>query len=145
MQKFDDVQANSPVFSLPCGRAMVVDQDRTDLRSYTGVLRNMGFDVKPFTNYQEAARCLEQESVDFVFVNQGSMAFEARGVVQRALARNRRTPVVVLTHSVDIACYLEAMQLGAVDYVEKPLAPAEMEYIVTSHLQPRRYEMRHTA
>ncbi len=26
-------------------------------------------------------------------------------------------------------CYLEAMQLGAVDYLEKPVAPAEFEHL----------------
>ncbi|MFZ0964056.1 MAG: response regulator [Terriglobia bacterium] len=114
----------------------MVDQDGKDLGSYAGVLQRMGFEVKTFSNYKDAARCLEEESVDFVFVNQGSAEFEARGVVQCALARNRRTPVVVLTRSVDIGCYLEAMQLGAVDYVEKPLAPAEVEHLVTTHSQP---------
>jgi len=29
------------------------------------------------------------------------------------------------------------MQLGAADYLEKPLAPAELEHLVTTHCQPR--------
>ncbi len=78
-------------------------------------------------------------------MNQGSKAFEARGVVQRALARNRHTPVVVLTQSLDMSCYLEAIQLGAVDYVEKPLAPPDMEHLVTTHAPPRGLGMSHTA
>ena len=119
------------------GKALVVDQDGRDLQAYAGILRRMGFEVKPFTNYQEASRCLEKEAPDFVFVNQGSAAFEARGVVERVLARNRQTPVVVMAQSLNMGCYLEAMQLGAVDYVEKPLAPAEVEHLVTTHL-PRR-------
>jgi DNA-binding NtrC family response regulator len=105
----------------------------------------MGFDVKPFTNCQEASRWLEEEAVDFVFVNQGSTAFEARGVVQRALAHDRHTPVVVLAQSLDMGCYLEAMQLGAVDYVEKPLAPPEVEHLVTTYLQPRGLKIPPTA
>jgi len=105
----------------------------------------MGFEVKPFTSYQEASRCLEEETPDFVFVNQGSKAFEARGVVESALARDRHTPVVVLAQSLDMGCYLEAMQLGAVDYVEKPLAPAEVEYLVITHSPPRVLGMRRTA
>jgi len=137
MQTYDDRQANRQGFTLPRGRALVVDQDSRDLQNYAGVLRRMGFEVRPFTNYQEASRSLDEETPDFVFVNQGSAAFEARGVVVRALARNRRTPVVVLAHSLDMGCYLEAMQLGAVDYVEKPLAPDEMEHLVTTHWQPR--------
>lgn len=145
MEKFDDLQVSLPGCSVPRGRALVVDQDRKDLRFLTGLLQRMGFEVRPFTNYREASRCLEQELVDFVFVNQGSPAFETRVVVERALARNRRTPVVVLTQSVDMGCYLEAMQLGAVDYVEKPLAPADLKHLVTTHLQPQVLEMSHRA
>ncbi len=145
MKRPDDRQARTPFFPLPRGRALVVDQDCKDLQAYTGVLHRMGFEVKPFTNYQEASRCLEEEPADFVFVNQGSAAFEARGIVQHALARNRRTPVVVLARSLDMGCYLEAMQLGAVDYVEKPLAPAEVEYLVTTYSPPGVTKMRHTA
>jgi DNA-binding NtrC family response regulator len=122
---------------LPRGRALVIDQNRKDLQAYTEILRRMGFEVKPFTSYQEASRCLEEEAPDFVFVNQGTAAFEARLIVERAVARNRHTPVVVLAQSVHMGCYLEAMQLGAVDYVEKPLASAEVEHLVTTYWRPR--------
>ena len=141
----DDRQACSPDTSLRYGRALVVENDRKDLWSYAGILQRMGFNVELFTSYEEASHWLEEEAVDFVFVNQGSAAFEARGLVQSALARNRHTPVVVLAQSLNIGCYLEAMQLGAVDYVEKPLTPAEVEHLVTTHLQPHGLAMRHTA
>jgi two-component system C4-dicarboxylate transport response regulator DctD len=121
---------------------VVVDQDGKDLQTYTGVLRHMGFEVKPFSNYQEASHCLEVETLDFVFVNQGSREFEGRELVQRVLARDRSIPVVVLARCHDMGCYLEAMQLGAVDYVEKPLPPAAMEYLVTTYVQPRRTVIR---
>jgi DNA-binding NtrC family response regulator len=56
------------------------------------------------------------------------------------LARNRRTPVVVLTRCLEMNCYLEAMQLGAADYLEKPVAPAEFERLVTTYFEPRQGE-----
>jgi DNA-binding response OmpR family regulator len=34
-------------------------------------------------------------------------------------------------------CHLEAMQLGAVDYLGKPLAPAEFEQLAKAHGWPR--------
>ena len=140
----ENLQVIPSGFSIPCGTALVVEQEDKDLKDYTRVLRHMGFEVKPFTNYQEASHCLEEEFVDFVFVNQGSTAFEARGLVQNALARDRRTPVVVLAQSLNMSCYLEAMQLGAVDYVEKPLTAAEVEHLVTTHLRPRASTLRRT-
>jgi len=127
---------------LPRGRALVVDQNPRDLASYTEVLKGMGFEVKPFTTYQEGTRCLDEQSPDFVFVSQGGATFDARGIVERALARDRHIPVVVLARNINMKCYLEAMQLGAVDYVQKPLPSAEMEYLVTTHWRPRAAENR---
>jgi len=116
------------------GTALVVEQDSDDLRAYSSVLRRLGFEVRTCTNYHDALRSLEEAAPDFVFVNEGGPEFEARDLVQRALAHDRHTPVVVLAKTVNMACYLEAMQLGAVDYVEKPLTAAKIEYLVTTHV-----------
>jgi len=48
--------------------------------------------------------------------------FEGRLLVERAIEIDRNLPVVVLTECLDMGYYLEAMQLGAADYVEKPPA-----------------------
>jgi len=47
--------------------------------------------------------------------------FEGRLLVERAIEIDRNLPVVVLTECLVMGYYLEAMQLGAADYVEKPL------------------------
>ena len=115
------------------GSALIVDQDDQDLQYYTTALLLLGYDVHPVGNYAEAEGCLRRRSFDFVIVNQGSPAFEARVVVERALTQNRHTPVIVLTRTLNMACYLEAMQLGAVDYVEKPVTPAYLEKFLITH------------
>jgi len=125
---------------LPHGRILLVDEDEKDLKHFTTLLGRMGYSVRAFMNYREAERCLEYEHFDFVIVSQGSPAFESHDLVQLTLARARYTPVVVLTRCVEMKCYLEAMQLGAADYLEKPLGPAEFEHLVRTHCQPRRGE-----
>ena len=125
---------------LPRGRALLVDADPKDLQYYTALLWHLGYVVRSFASYQEAESCLLCEPIDIVIVNQGSVAFEAHRLLELVLARNRRTPVVVLTRCLDMGCYLEAMQMGAVDYVEKPLAPDAVEYLVTTYAQPHLME-----
>ena len=122
-------------------RVLLVDEDAKDLKYFTMLLGRMGYAVRAFTNYQEAEGYLEHEHFNLVIVNQGSPAFEAHRLVELTLARNRHIPVVVLTRCLEMSCYLEAMQLGAADYVEKPLAPAEFERVVTTHCQPRQGEI----
>ena len=67
---------------------------------------------------------MEHEPFDFIVVSPGSPTFAAHRLVELTLARHQHTPVVVLTRCLEMNCYLEAMQLGAVDYLEEPLAPA---------------------
>lgn len=141
----NDLQSSPSTYALPCGRALVVDEDRKDLQSCVETLRRMGFEVNAFTNCQEALRCMEKVPVDFAFVNQGSAAFAWQEIVRRVLVRDRRTPVVVLTRRLDVGCYLEAIHLGAADYVEKPLAPAQIERLVTTFSHPRPVQMRPSA
>jgi DNA-binding NtrC family response regulator len=126
---------------LPRGSILLVEDDEKDLKCFTTLLGHLGYSVRAFMNYREAEGCVEHEDFDFVIVSQGSPAFETHDLVQFTLARDRYTPVVVLTRQLEMNCYLEAMQLGALDYLEKPLAPAEFEHLVTTHCQPRQGEI----
>ena len=126
---------------LPRGRILLVEEDEKDLKHFTTLLGRMGYSVQAFMNYREAEGCLEHEHFDCVIVSQGSPAFETHDLVQLTLARDRHTPVVVLARCLEMNCYLEAMQLGAVDYLEKPLAPAELEHLISTHCQPRQGEI----
>ena len=127
--------------SVPRGRALLVDEDEKDLKHFTTLLGRLGYSVRAFANYREAEGCLANEHFDFVIVSQGSPAFETHHLVEFTLARDRYTPVVVLTRCLQMNCYLQAMQLGAADYVEKPLSPAEFKHLVTTYGRPRLREI----
>ena len=135
--------ANESEPLLSRGRVLVVDSDEKDLQSYSAILKQQGYEVCSCTAYSEGERCIETEEVDFVVVNQGSPAFEARPLVEHVLMRDRHLPVLVVTRSLDMGCYLEAMQLGAVDYLEKPLAPAEISRVLETHMRRPMAAMAH--
>lgn len=119
-------------------RVLLVDDDMNDLLYYTAILQHEGYEVRSLVSYEEAGDCFDREGFDLVIVSQGSAAFEGRVVLRRVLARNRAIPVFVLSRSSDIGCYLEAMQMGAFDYCEKPLVPSDLAEMVARHLQSAR-------
>ncbi|MGA3325412.1 MAG: hypothetical protein ABSF45_13140 [Terriglobia bacterium] len=41
----------------------------------------------------------------------------------------------------DMPCYLEAMQMGAIDYLEKPVPPADLLRFVRGQVQYDRHNM----
>jgi two-component system, NtrC family, phosphoglycerate transport system response regulator PgtA len=84
-----------------------------------------------------AAACLALEVFDLIIVSQRSPNFEGRRVLACAMEKDRRMPVLVLTRSIEMPCYLEAMQLGACDYLEKPLPPSEIGRLVAKFVPTR--------
>jgi DNA-binding response OmpR family regulator len=47
-----------------------------------------------------------------------------------------QTPVLILTHTVDVGCCLNALDMGANEYVQKPLTPSEVQELVDDYLKP---------
>jgi DNA-binding NtrC family response regulator len=115
------------------GKVLVVDGDMEALWRYCPALQQQGYEVRCCASYTEGEACLRCELFDLVIVDQGSPAFEGRHVLERVIERDRHTPVLVLTRVADMPCYLEAMQLGAFDYLEKPVATSELGKLVATH------------
>ncbi len=119
------------------GPLLLVAEDRADLQYYSVVLRDFRFQVHTCDSYEEAARVLGSANFGLVIVSQGSPKFEGRCVLERAVQIDRSLPVLVVARSLDMPCYLEAMQLGAVDYLAEPLSVRELGRAVDTHLRVR--------
>lgn len=128
-------------FNLHRKKVLLVDEEVSDLRTLRLTLEGQGFNVSTCATYDAGVQSLEKEPFDFVVVSQGTPAFEGRRVVERATELNRRQPVLVLTRCMDMRCYLEAMQMGAIDYLEKPVPPADLLRFVRAHMQHNGLQM----
>jgi len=121
----------------PPGKVLVVDQERSDLDFYAAVLQDQGFYVRACDSYEEGLCSLNAEPFDFVIVDQGTPKFEGRCVLERSIEKNRHLPVLVVARCHNMRCYVDAMQLGAVDYLAEPVAPSDFQWVVDTHLRSR--------
>ena len=119
------------------GNALVVHKDAADLVYYRIVLQRAGCAVVTCNSYDGALDCLEAEHFDLVVLSQGSSAFEGRGVLEKAIRMDRERQVLVVARILNMSCYLEAMQLGARDYLEEPIREQEMIRAVETCLASR--------
>ena len=74
----------------------------------------------------KASASCNRGTFDIIVVGQGSHNFEGRCVLEGAIAFDRQLPVVVVARHVEMECYLEAMQLGAVDYLSPGFSGVEI-------------------
>jgi PleD family two-component response regulator len=50
-------------------------------------------------------------------------------VLERSLQLHPKVPVLVVARALDRRCYFEAMDLGAIDYLERP-EPRDLAWVV---------------
>jgi len=118
-------------------RLLLVDEEVNDLDYYAEILQYLGYGVRKVDSYALAVELLGHERFDLVMVDQGSTSFEGRSVLSRAVEADRHVPVLVLTRAVDADCCIEALDLGAYEYVQKPLTTAEVRELVSDYLKQR--------
>jgi DNA-binding NtrC family response regulator len=103
-----------------------VNEYPEDLQFYSNILEVYGYKVRSCSSYYQGVRCLGEEVFDFVIVSQGTPNFEGSWVLMRAIEVNPSLPVLVVARALDLDCYSEAMQLGAMDYLVEPLTVWEI-------------------
>jgi DNA-binding response OmpR family regulator len=116
------------------GRILILDADPDDLKLYTYLLRNQGYRVDSCETQPKAAEMIENGRYDLIILGQGGPVFKGQDLVERAIEQNRHRPVLVLTRSIDMRGYIDAMNLGAHDYIEKPPHPADIVKIASNCL-----------
>ncbi|HXW16349.1 MAG TPA: hypothetical protein VEN79_17705 [Terriglobia bacterium] len=55
------------------GKLLLVDDDAKDLQHYSAILDELGYEVKAFSSFGDAAACLEREIFDMVVVRPGEL------------------------------------------------------------------------
>ncbi len=117
-------------------KLLLVDEDIDDLLYYSAVLQHLGYEVRSQASYLQAASRLAVEDFDLVIVGQSSEDFSGRSVLARAVEDTRQTPILVLTRRSNPQSCTEALQWGAIEYLEKPLLRSEVAALVAKHLRP---------
>jgi DNA-binding NtrC family response regulator len=118
----------------PRSRILIVDDNLEDLRWCSAILEREGYEVDACRSYEIGAAHAAVGRYDFVVVGQGGPNFEGQAVVKQATEMNRHTPVLVVTRCLEMRCYLEAMQLGALDYLEMPVPAPFLLREIESHV-----------
>ena len=83
-------------------------------------LEEAGHQVFPAENTELALAVLEQENPDLVITDVRMPGAGGDAVLQRSMELNSERPVIVMTGFATVDKAVEAMRVGAVDYLQKP-------------------------
>jgi len=125
-------------------RILLVNKDPQDLFHYRAILQKLGCQVRAISSFAEGVECLGHGPFDLILLDQGSGRFEGQELLAQAMEVDVELRVLVLARSYDRSCYLQAMQSGALDYLEGPLGAEEIIALLETFI-PRRDGARGTS
>ena len=115
-------------------KVLIFDEDVEALSQHAEPFETQGIEVHRCTTVEAAMRCVQREDFDLALIDQGSSGSEGRQVIGYLIRYNLRTPFIVLARRTDAEWYKQALALGAVDYLKKPVATEEMNWIIQRFL-----------
>src|SRR5262249_34891991 len=117
---------------------LIVDDEPSVRLVFRTALESDGYSLQEAADGEAALRALRERPADLVLLDLKMPIMDGMEVLRRLRDANDETPVVIVTAHGDVPHAVQAMKLGAFDFVQKPVSAVELrriaaEVIARSH------------
>lgn len=122
-------------------KILIIDDDEAILDSCSQVLHKAGYSVKGARNGEEGLKLFIKETFQVVLLDLKLPGLDGLEVLEQIRTENPVTPVIIMTGYATVESAVEAMKLGAFDYMAKPFSPKELRLNIEKALNNRKMLM----
>lgn len=105
---------------------LIVEDDITFSLMLTTWLGKKGFEVKALSSVSDAKRQIESVSYDLILSDLRLPDGDGIGLLKWVKEKYASLPLIMMTSYAEIQTAVQAIKLGASDYIAKPLNPEEL-------------------
>ena len=105
---------------MPKARILAVDDQRYFRELIDGLLSHEGYEVHTAESGEQALRALECDDYDVIVTDLVMPGIDGTELVQQIKERRPDQDIIMVTGVVDVKSAVEAMKVGATDYILKP-------------------------
>jgi DNA-binding NtrC family response regulator len=105
---------------MPGSRVLLVDDETIFTKNMSKLLKNRGYEVTAVNSGDSAIRALEQNHFDVIVLDLKMPGMDGITTLKEIMKLGLFTETLILTGHGSIDTALEAMKLGAYDYLTKP-------------------------
>jgi DNA-binding NtrC family response regulator len=123
------------------GSILLVDDEEKILKTLGRALRDAGHEVVETTSPREARRLLGERPIDVFIVDNVMPALGGLDLIREYVAstpEGERAQILMMTAHATVESAIEAMKLGALDYLQKPFEIDELLVVVRRALEHQR-------
>ncbi|MFZ2053859.1 MAG: response regulator [Candidatus Aminicenantales bacterium] len=110
---------------------LIVDDEKNIRLTMSQALESLGVGIETAVNGEEALSKLQEKDFGLIILDLKLPGIEGMEVLRRLEEIRPDVKVIIVTAYGTIDSAVEAMKLGAADYVQKPFAPAEIRELVS--------------
>ena len=111
-------------------KTLLADDDKNLRKVLTTELLNEGYDVTEAENGTRAIELLDQEEFDVFLLDLNMPGLGGMEVLKKIRALQAPTEVIILTAHATVSTAVEAMKLGAYDFLTKPFKIEELRAVI---------------
>ena len=119
-------------------RILIADDEEIVIRSCLRILDGDDFQVEAVQDGREALRKIEENPYDVLILDIMMPNMDGLEVLRRVKETHPNMDVIMITGLSQIDTAVQAMKLGAFDYISKPFEPDELKLVVQRALERRR-------
>ena len=119
-------------------RILIVDDEAIVIRSCMRILDGDEFQVESVQDGRQALSKVEENSYDVMILDVMMPNIDGLEVLRRVKETHPNVDVIMITGLSQIDTAVQAMKLGAFDYIAKPFEPDELKLVVQRALERRR-------
>ena len=117
------------------GRILIIDDDPHFLRVLQRILSGEKFVVTATSNSCDAVDLLRSGNFDLIICDLRMPDCDGLNLLQAIRGGGNEIPVIILTAYGEVDTYLEAMNAGATEYLNKPINTDELVQVVRNCLR----------
>ncbi|MEJ2021548.1 MAG: response regulator, partial [Maritimibacter sp.] len=116
----------------------IVDDEQDMRQSISQWLALSGFDTETFPSAEEALKTVGQDYPGAVISDIRMPGMDGMQFLKKLMSVDSSLPVIMITGHGDVPMAVEAMRVGAYDFLEKPFNPDKMTDLAKRATQARR-------
>src|SRR5712691_10311026 len=128
------------------GSILLVDDEEKILKALSRALRDAGHEVVETTRARGAQRLLAERTFDLFIVDNVMAEVSGLDLIREIVAstpEHERPQILMMTAHATVDSAIEAMKLGALDYLQKPFEIDELLVVVRRALDHQRLRTEH--
>ena len=116
---------------------LLVEDDKTFIQILQGFLVKHGHEVDAKNCIKDAVTAIEKKEYELILLDYRLPDGIGMDLIKLLKSRNIKTPIIVITSFNDIRTAVNALKMGAFDYITKPVIPDELLMIINEAISKK--------